>query len=584
MTNPVPVLSLYDLSIKVIMDSYTINFKHHPDFQILPDNMLFDVYYMFYKEKRLCLLGVEFGDLEIFARMLKVTNKRLDLLRAFQTLMDHGTKVARDLANCYRLTLTSTIVREEVSVSLPKAIALVDLGISLGGFLSEAGWFYESERVLSACWELCKTLPENPQMWRKSLECSHKLLHAQAAYSMIAPAEETRSNAERLVQKLLAAGETMNLAGLYTEFSLHSFFKSNYDEAYKWSMQAVHQLNEQCGSRVTIETLSQASKACIVKREFVKAGTLVRQAVYLAREIYGTSHPKFADTLIDFGFYLLNSDCVKQSVNIYEEALQLKKQLYGRYNLHVAIAQEDLSYALYVHEYSSGMFRLARENAEKAIRLMKELLPEEHLLLASAQRVKALILEEIALDNIPGNILESQSELLSEAEKLHKEALRLAQLSFGEENVQTAKHYGNLGRLYQSMRKFKEAEQMHLKAIEIKEKLVGPDDYEVGLSVGHLASLYNYHMQQYRKAEQLYFRSIKINLQLYSDTYSGLEYDYRGLIHAYDKLGDADGVAEFTVELTRWKELREQLALKETCPLSLHESPKQLSEIKQLVL
>lgn len=56
-----------------------------------------------------------------------------------------------------------------------------------------------------------------------------------------------------------------------------------------------------------------------------------------------------------------------------------------------------------------------------------------------------------------------------------------------------------------------EAEQMHLRAIAIKEQLVGPDDYEVGLSVGHLASLYNYHMNQYRKAEQLYFRSIKIS-------------------------------------------------------------------------
>ena len=52
---------------------------------------------------------------------------------------------------------------------------------------------------------------------------------------------------------------------------------------------------------------------------------------------------------------------------------------------------------------------------------------------------------------------------------------------------------------------------MHLKAIQIKEKILGPDDYEVGLSVGHLASLYNYHMEEYQKAEQLYYRSIKIS-------------------------------------------------------------------------
>lgn len=61
------------------------------------------------------------------------------------------------------------------------------------------------------------------------------------------------------------------------------------------------------------------------------------------------------------------------------------------------------------------------------------------------------------------------------------------------------------------MKRYQEAELMHLKAISIKEKILGPDDYEVGLSVGHLASLYNYHMKEYRKAEQLYIRSITIS-------------------------------------------------------------------------
>ena len=51
---------------------------------------------------------------------------------------------------------------------------------------------------------------------------------------------------------------------------------------------------------------------------------------------------------------------------------------------------------------------------------------------------------------------------------------------------------------------------MHLRAIDIKVKLLGENDYEVALSVGHLASLYNYDMYLYEKAEQLYFRSIKI--------------------------------------------------------------------------
>lgn len=83
------------------------------------------------------------------------------------------------------------------------------------------------------------------------------------------------------------------------------------------------------------------------------------------------------------------------------------------------------------------------------------------------------------------------------------------------------------------MERYEEAEKMHLKAIQIKETLLGAEDYEVALSVGHLASLYNYDMREYSKAEQLYLRSIKIGRKLFGPSYSGLEYDYRGLIQVW---------------------------------------------------
>ena len=74
---------------------------------------------------------------------------------------------------------------------------------------------------------------------------------------------------------------------------------------------------------------------------------------------------------------------------------------------------------------------------------------------------------------------------------------------------------GNLGRLYQSMRKFKEAEEMHIKAIQIKEQLLGQEDYEVALPLGPLASLYHYVMNQYENAEIRYMTSIAIGKKLF---------------------------------------------------------------------
>lgn len=172
---------------------------------------------------------------------------------------------------------------------------------------------------------------------------------------------------------------------------------------------------------------------------------------------------------------------------------------------------EDLAYALYVCEYSRGHFDKARFYVEQAICVMSEIASNNEIMLASAKRVKALILEEIALDNISSSNARDYKGLLKESEELHRSALHLSLDAFGEINVQTAKHYGNLGRLYQSMKRYTDAEEMHKRAIKIKRELLGECDYEVGLSIGHLASLYNYHMKKYREAEDLYMQSIEIS-------------------------------------------------------------------------
>ena len=41
-------------------------------------------------------------------------------------------------------------------------------------------------------------------------------------------------------------------------------------------------------------------------------------------------------------------------------ALDIRQAVFGGNNFHVAIANEDLAYASYVHEYSSGHFRNAQ--------------------------------------------------------------------------------------------------------------------------------------------------------------------------------------------------------------------------------
>ena len=113
--------------------------------------------------------------------------------------------------------------------------------------------------------------------------------------------------------------------------------------------------------------------------------------LFAFREQFGGKHHKYSDSLLDYGFFLLNVDAISQSVQVYQVALDIRQSVFGGNNLHVAIAHEDLAYSSYVHEYSTGRFSDARDHAEKAIQIINHILPAEHLLLASSKRVKGMM-------------------------------------------------------------------------------------------------------------------------------------------------------------------------------------------------
>ncbi|KAH9632881.1 hypothetical protein HF086_002703 [Spodoptera exigua] len=431
------------------------------------------------QEKRLCILGAELSELDTFERLMRFAGSQLRLLQCFQ----------------------------------------------VSGFLNEAGWYADAQRVLLRCRDLCREMPQTTHYKRLTLECCHRLLNTQSAYCCFPAAAETYALALDLLgmpddvtaempEPFAAAedehidpndpehkcdsvwwvrgccgrcgagawGATSLLARVCKEFSALAFVRCDYSAAYDWAMRALKLL---------------------------------------------TPHtpPKYvAHIVLEFN--------IKVAHIQFQEALSTLRRVFGRSSLHVATAQEDLAYALYVLEYSSGRFYKARDHAERAIRIIENLVPPDHLLLAC---------------------LCPAPSLLEESEALHKAALELSMMAFGEKNVQTAKHYGNLGRLYQSMHKFQDAETMHLKAIAIKEELLGPEDYEVGLSIGHLASLYNYHMNMHCAAEKLYLRSISISLKLFGERYSGLEYDYRGLVHVFTQLKRHDRANHYNRLLQHWQ-------------------------------
>ena len=48
------------------------------------------------------------------------------------------------------------------------------------------------------------------------------------------------------------------------------------------------------------------------------------QLASFCRQHFGCDHPKYADTLIDYGYYLLNVDAINLSVKVYKVSIPLK--------------------------------------------------------------------------------------------------------------------------------------------------------------------------------------------------------------------------------------------------------------------
>lgn len=543
-------LSLYKNCVKAISRCHFQAVRQNASDQSLPP-VTFDIWFDVCRElsevesqASLDALYKELTNLDILIHFLKLGHKRIQLHQMYE-------KVNRAFADNRLNSQVVNAFQQQVTGGGDKTFLCCAAGQLLASFLIDGGWYLEAAEIL-----------ESANVNQEAI----RVLHPGVNLNMMAKLLQSRSEfrqfdkAEVILQGLeLLNSNTEHVDGIayvYCEVSNYYFWRSMYKESFTWSLKAVEGIRTKTPARVMVDILRQAGKSSVVTRRYPLAQLLLREALLKAHEIYGKDHLKYADCLQDYAFYLLNVDKVGLSVQAYEEALKIRTDILGHNNLLVAKLYEELAYATYVFEYSKGNFDKAEERAELAIQTMKRIIPANHLMVASSQRVLALVLEEIAIDMLPDNKAKS-SQMLARAEELHLSAVKLTTQAFGEKNVQSAKHYGNLGRLYQTMERFEEAEKMHLKAIHIKEALLGPEDYEVALSIGHLASLYNYDLNEFNKAEELYLRSIEISLRLFGPSYSGLEYDYRGLIRVYEQTGQVHNFAKYILLLRTWKDLKE---------------------------
>ncbi len=102
-----------------------------------------------------------------------------------------------------------------------------------------------------------------------------------------------------------------------------------------------------------------------------------------------------------------------------------------------------------------------------------------------------------------------QQRRYQEAEGVYKEALKVAEDTFGPDHPNVAISLNNLAELYISKGNYSEIEPLYKRALEIVEKALGPDHPDVAISLRNLAELY-YNQGRYAEAVPLYKSSLEI--------------------------------------------------------------------------
>jgi len=132
-----------------------------------------------------------------------------------------------------------------------------------------------------------------------------------------------------------------------------------------------------------------------------------------------------------------------------------------------------------------------------------------------------------------------QQRRYREAENIYKEAIKVAEDTFGSDHPNVATSLNNLGELYISKGNYSEIEPLYERALAILEKALGPDHPDVAISSKNLAELY-YNQGRYTEAVPLYKDSLKILKEVLGPDHPEVAILLEDIAALYKKIGKQD--------------------------------------------
>jgi serine/threonine-protein kinase len=202
-----------------------------------------------------------------------------------------------------------------------------------------------------------------------------------------------------------------------------------------------------------------------------EAKAVYRDALSVARSVFGPAHPQLARTINNLAVVLRDEGDVAGAEPLMREALAMSRKLYGTEHPDIALQLSNLAALVGARGDADEWVAMARQSLE----MRRRLLGPDHEQVA------------MSLDNL-GRAL-AQKRDFTAARPLYEEALRIQRTVYGDEHPRVADVLADLAELHLAQGDPGSADSLAREALAIRRKRLGESHAEVGSSLLTLGSI-----------------------------------------------------------------------------------------------
>ena len=454
---------------------------------------------------------------------------RTQRIQHFMLNLFQGGEEAVGPADSLRVvTLVDRGVRDAQSLDGEPAVQ-AELYETLGSIYQKLGKLDRADSLLRSALDRRRTLfgSDHPEV-AKSLVALGRLRLDQAEYQ----------EAERLVREGLAMSQRHRRPGdpaiASATVALGQVLEESgkYDEGINVLEQAVR-LRGMAPAQPTTElaaSMRELANTHYYAGHLAVADSLDRLVLALTRKLNGERHPLVAEDLINLGAVQHEWGHYQEAERYYREALDITQAFYGPSHYKTAAGLTVLGRALiFQKRYDDAMPLFQR-----ALVIRERVFGKVHPQVAST------------LNEMAGIAL--ARDKFGEAEALSSRVLAIYRTVYGSKHQFVATGVSNLASVYMAQRRYARAEPLFREAIDIYSETQGAEHLNTGIARIKLGRTV-LRQGRYAEAARETLTGYQILTKQTDPAVSWLVAARKGLVAAYDSLGQPEKAAPFRAEL-----------------------------------